>query len=57
MKATITIEVPDDMDMEHTLECVTDALYYADCITAKEEDLIIQILQAIRKQKRNEITD
>ena len=57
MKATITIEVPDDMDMEHALECVTDALYYADCITAKEEDLIIQILQAIRKQKRNEIRD
>lgn len=57
MKIKIEIEVPDDMDMEHTLECVTDALYYADCITAKEEDLIIQILQAIRKQKRNEIRD
>jgi hypothetical protein len=57
MKATITIEVPDDMDIEHTLECVTDALYYADCVTSKEENLIIQIIQAIRKQKRNEIRD
>lgn len=54
MKVTITIEVPDDMDLEHTLECVTDALYYADCITAKEEDLIIQILQQIKKQLDNE---
>jgi len=57
MKTTITIEVPDDMDMEHTLECVTDALYYSDCVTSKEEDLIIQIIQTIQKQKRNEIRD
>ena len=57
MKTTITIEVPDDMDMEHTLECVTDALYYSDCVTANEEDLIIQIIQTIQKQKRNEIRD
>jgi hypothetical protein len=50
MKVTITIEVPDDMDIEHTLECVTDALYYSDCVTSKEEKLIIELIQAIQKQ-------
>jgi hypothetical protein len=50
MKATITIEVPEDMDLEHTLECVTDALYYSDCVTIKEEELVIQIIQKLQKQ-------
>jgi hypothetical protein len=51
MKITITIEVPEDMDLEHTLECVTDAMYYADCVTIKDEDLVIQIIQELQKQK------
>jgi hypothetical protein len=51
MKITITIEVSDDMDLEHTLQCVTDAMYYADCVTIKEEDLVIQIIQELQKQK------
>ena len=50
MKATITIEVPDDMDLEHTLECVSEAMYYADCVTSKEENLVIELIQAIQKQ-------
>jgi hypothetical protein len=54
MKATITIEVPDDMDLEHTLQCVTDAMYYADCVTIKEEELVIQIIQELQKQLDNE---
>ena len=57
MKVKIEIEVPDGIDMEHTLECVSDALYYADCITADEQYLVIKIIQAIKKQKENEITD
>jgi hypothetical protein len=50
MKITIEIEVPDGMDLEHTLECVTDAMYYADCVTTKEEKLVIELIQAIQKQ-------
>ena len=50
MKVKIEIEVPDDMDIEHTLECVTDALYYSDCVTSKEEKLVIELIQAIQKQ-------
>jgi hypothetical protein len=50
MKVTITIELPNDMDLEHTLECVTDAMYYADCVTTKEENLVIELIQAIQKQ-------
>lgn len=54
MKVTITIELPEDMDLEHTLECVTDAMYYDDCVTIKEEDLVIQIIQELQKQLDNE---
>jgi len=51
MKITIEVDVPEDMDLEHTLECLTDAMYYADCVTIKEEELVIQIIQELQKQK------
>ena len=54
MKVTITIEVPDDMDLEHTLQCVTDAMYYADCVTSKEENFVIELIQKIKKQLDNQ---
>lgn len=50
----IEIELPEDMDLDHTLECVTDALYFSDCITYKEQEFIIKLIQQIKKQKRNE---
>ena len=50
MKVTIEIEVPDDLDLEHTLECVTDAMFMSDCVTAKEEYFVIHVIQAIQKQ-------
>jgi len=50
MKITITIEVPEDMDLEHTLECVTDAMFMSDCVTKKEEYFVIELIQAIQKQ-------
>jgi hypothetical protein len=54
MKIKIEVDVPDDMDLEHTLECLTDAMYYADCVTIKEEELVIQIIQELQKQKEIE---
>jgi hypothetical protein len=54
MKITIEVDVPEDMDLEHTLECLTDAMYYADCVTIKEEDLVIQIIQELQKQLDNQ---
>ena len=54
MKATITIEVPDNMDLEHTLESVSDALYFADNVTSKEQELVIKLIQKIKKQVENE---
>jgi hypothetical protein len=54
MKATITIEVPDDMDLDHTLESTTDAMYYSDCVTSKEENFVIELIQQIKKQVDNE---
>ena len=50
MKVTISVEVPYDMDLDHTLECVTDALFFSDCVTNKEENFIIQLIQQIKKQ-------
>ena len=57
MKIKIEIEVPEDMDLEHTLECVTDALFFSDCVTSKEENFVIELIQKIKKQNRNEIRD
>lgn len=54
MKVTITIEVPDDMDIDHTLECITDALFFSDCVTNKEEDFVIELIQKVKKQIENE---
>ena len=54
MKVTIEIDVPNDMDLEHTLECVTDALFFSDCVTSKEENFVIELIQQIKKQVENE---
>ena len=54
MKIKIEIDVPNDMDLEHTLECVTDALFFSDCVTSKEENFVIELIQKIKKQKDNE---
>lgn len=54
MKVTIIVEVPDDMDLDHTLECVSDAMYYADCVTTKEENFVIELIQQIKKKVDNE---
>jgi hypothetical protein len=53
MKIKIEIEVPEDMDLEHTLECVTDALFFSDCVTSKEENFVIELIQKIKKQHGN----
>lgn len=54
MKVTITVEVPDDMDLDHTLECTSDAMYYSDCVTNKEENFVIELIQQIKKKVENE---
>ena len=54
MRATITIEVPDGLDLEHVLESVSDALYFADNVTSEEQLLVIQLIQKIKKQVDNQ---
>lgn len=54
MKVTITIEVPNGLDLDHTLESVSDALYFADNVTSKEQDLVIKLIQQIKKQLDNQ---
>jgi hypothetical protein len=50
MKIKIEIDVPEGLDLEHTLECVTDAMFMSDCVTTKEEYFVIKVIQAIQKQ-------
>jgi hypothetical protein len=50
MKIKIEIDVPEDLDLEHTLECVTDSMFMSDCVTTKEEYFVIKVIQEIRKQ-------
>jgi hypothetical protein len=50
MKIKIEIDVPEDMDLEHTLQCVTDALFFSDCVTSKEENFVIELIQELQKQ-------
>lgn len=54
MRATITIEVPDNMDLEHALESVSDALYFADNVTSEEQLLVIKLIQKLKRQVDNE---
>jgi hypothetical protein len=54
MKIKIEIEVPEDMDLGHTLECVTDALFFSDCVTSKEENFVIELIQKLQKQLDNQ---
>lgn len=57
MKVTITIEVPNGLDLEHTLESVSDALYYADSVTSKEQELVIELIQKLKRQVDNDIKE
>ena len=54
MRATITIELPDDIDLEHALESVSDALYFADNVTSEEQLLVIKLIQKLKKQVNNQ---
>ena len=54
MRATITIEVPDGLDLEHALESVSDALYFADNVTSEEQLLVIKLIQKLKRQVDNE---
>ena len=54
MRATITIEVPDGLDLEHALESVSDALYFADNVTSEEQLLVIKLIQKLKRQIDNE---
>lgn len=50
MKATITIDVPNEIDLEHALESISDALFFSDNVTSHEQLLVIQLIQKIKRQ-------
>jgi hypothetical protein len=50
---TITVEVPDDVDLERLQQVVTDATFYADNITQKEHNLITEITTQLIKENES----
>lgn len=54
MIVTITINVPDGLDLEHALESISDATFVSDNVTVKEQDFVIQLIQNVKKKVDNE---
>jgi hypothetical protein len=50
MRATITIDAPDEIDLEHALESISDALFFSDNVTSKEQLLVIQLIQKLKRE-------
>jgi hypothetical protein len=50
MIATITIDAPDEIDLEHALESISDALFFSDNVTSKEQLLVIQLIQKLKRE-------
>lgn len=50
MKTTITIDVPNEIDLEHALKSISDALFFSDNVTSQEQLLVIQLIQKIKRQ-------
>lgn len=47
MKVSIEIEIPEGVDLSHTYESVTDAMYFADNVTQAEFNLIENIISKL----------
>jgi len=51
MKITIEVNVPDSVDLEHAIESVTDATYFASNVTQAEHNLVASILNQLASKK------
>lgn len=49
-KVTIEIEIPDELDIIHTMTSVVDACCSSDNVTQQEHDLVNRILYRISEQ-------
>jgi hypothetical protein len=57
MIVTITINVPDQIDLDHALESISDATFVSDNVTAKEQDFVLELIQRLKKKVENEARD
>jgi hypothetical protein len=51
MKITIEVDVPEDMDLDHTYQAVTDATYDLPHMTQQEYALVSSILNQLASKK------
>jgi hypothetical protein len=53
MKITIEVNVPEEVDLDHTYQAVTDALYLPQSVTQQEYTLVSSILNQLASKKSN----
>jgi hypothetical protein len=55
MKVTIEVNVPDGVDLDHTYQAVTDALYLPRTVTQQEYTLVSSILDQLASKKSKDV--
>jgi hypothetical protein len=55
MKITIEVNVPDGVDLDHTYQAVTDALYLPRTVTQQEYTLVSSILDQLASKKSKDV--
>jgi hypothetical protein len=55
MKITIEVNVPEDVDLDHTYQAVTDALYLPRSVTQAEYTLVSSILNQLASKKSKDV--
>jgi hypothetical protein len=55
MKVTIEVNVPEDVDLDHTYQAVTDALYLPQNVTQAEYTLVSSILNQLASKKSKDV--
>lgn len=47
----IVVFVDQNIDLEHMLESVSDATYWADNVTKEEQELVVQMITKLKKER------
>jgi hypothetical protein len=55
MKITIEVNVPEGVDLDHTYQAVTDALYLPQNVTQAEYTLVASILNQLASKKSKDV--
>jgi hypothetical protein len=55
MKVTIEVNVPEGVDLDHTYQAVTDALYLPQSVTQAEYTLVSSILNQLASKKSKDV--